>query len=89
MLCEMTAGPSRCFVYLLLRVEGGGAESGVKGTIERIGTAQRRDFSSLLELMELLKQWHDDMNIGSPPKSGNETTRATNPPATLTPLEDL
>jgi hypothetical protein len=73
MLCEMTATPSRCFVYLLLRVEGGGAESGVKGTIERIGTAQRQDFSDLPELMGLLKQWRDELNIEPHIMSGNET----------------
>jgi hypothetical protein len=79
MLGEMIEGPARCFVYLLLRVEGGRAESGVQGTIERIGTGQRRNFSSLPELMELLKQWHGELNIGSPTMSGNETAAASAP----------
>lgn len=75
----MTAGPTRCFVYLLLRLEGGDAESGVKGTIERIGTAQQRDFSSLPELVELLKQWQDESNIGSRTVSGKKTPADSNP----------
>ena len=75
----MSDGPARCFVYLLLRIERGGAESGAIGTIERIGTGQRRDFSSLPELLELLKQWHGESNIGPRIVSGNETAAASPP----------
>ena len=75
----MTDGPARCFVYLLLRVERGGADNGVKGTIERIGTGQRRDFSGLSELIGLFEHWHGELNIGSPTMSGNETAAASTP----------